>query len=90
MRVSWAAAVHAFILVSRYTVLTRTTYKSHLQYAGELLGEVALSEVTFEHLGSLREAVLEGRRDAKHQVLTVARVFPGRAARKLTHPTLGN
>jgi hypothetical protein len=75
MRVSWAAAADAFILVSRYTVLTRTTYRSHLQYAGELLGDVALSEVTSERLGSLREAVLERRRGAKHQVLTVARVF---------------
>jgi hypothetical protein len=75
MRVSWAAAVEAFILVSRYTVLTRTTYRSHLQHAGEVLGDVALSELTFERLGSLREAVLEGRRRAKYQVLTVARVF---------------
>jgi hypothetical protein len=75
MRVSWAAAADAFILVSRYTVLTRTTYRSHLHHAGELLGDVALSEVTLERLGSLREAVLAGRRGAKRQVLTAARVF---------------
>jgi hypothetical protein len=75
MRVSWAAAVEAFILVSRYTVLTRTTYRSHLLHAGEVLGDVALSELTVERLGSLRKAVLEGRRGAKYQVLTVARVF---------------
>jgi hypothetical protein len=85
MRVSWAAAVDAFILVSRYTVLTRTTYKGHLRYAGELLGDVSLGELTFERLGSLREGVLEGRHGAKHQVLMVARVFLGWAAEHGLH-----
>jgi hypothetical protein len=75
VRLSWGAAADAFLVVSTYTVLTRTTYKPHLRYAGELLGDVPLAELTVERLDALRAAVLAGRRGAKHQVLTAARTF---------------
>ena len=75
IRVSWTSGVDAFVLVSSYTVLTRTTYRSHLRYAGELLGNVLLAEITRKRLTTLRAAVLGGQRGAKHQALTAARVF---------------
>jgi hypothetical protein len=86
VRLSWGAAADAFVLVSMYTVLTRTTYKRHLRYAGELLGDVPLAELTVERLDSLRAAVLAGRRGAKHQVLTAARTFLRWAAELGLHP----
>jgi hypothetical protein len=62
VRLSWGAAADAFLLVSRYTVLTRTAYKRHLRYAGELLGDVPLAELTVERLDAQRAAVLAGHR----------------------------
>lgn len=69
-----------------YTVLTRTTYRRHLHYAGELLGDVPLAELTVERLDALRAAVLAGPRGAKHQVLTAARTFLRWAAEHGLHP----
>ena len=75
MRLSWDAAVDAFVVVSMYTLLTRTTYKRHLRYAGQLLSDVPMAELTVEHLSTLRAAVLASQRGGKQQVLTVARIF---------------
>jgi hypothetical protein len=86
VRLSWGAAADAFLLVSTYTVLTRTTYKRNLRYASELLGDVPLAELTVEHLDALRAAVLAGRPGAKHQVLTAARTFLRWAAEHGLHP----
>jgi hypothetical protein len=83
---SWGAAADAFLLVSRYTVLTRTTYKRHLRYAGELLGDVPLAALTVERLDALRAAVLAGHRGARHQVLTAARTFLRWTAEHGLHP----
>jgi hypothetical protein len=71
---SWDAAVDAFILVSRYTVLTRTTYRRLLRQAGELLCDVSMGELTAEHLSALRAAVLASQRRARQQMLTAAQI----------------
>jgi hypothetical protein len=86
VRLSWNAAADAFLLVSTYTVLTRTTYKRNLRYASELLGDVPLAELTVERLDALRDAVLADCRGAKHQVLTAARTFLRWAAEQGLHP----
>ena len=86
VRLSWDAAVDAFILVSMYTVLTRTTYKRLLRQAGELLGDVPMGELTVERLSGLRAAVLASQRGARQQMLTVARVFLRWAAEHGLHP----
>ena len=86
MRLSWGAAVDAFAVVSMYTVLTRTTYKRHLRYAGELLGDVPMGELTAERLSALRAAVLASQRGARQQVLTAARIFLRWAAEHGLHP----
>jgi len=86
VRLSWDAAVDAFILVSMYTVLTRTTYKRLLRQAGELLGDVPMGELTVEHLSALRAAVLASQRGKRQQMLTVARIFLRWAAEHGLHP----
>jgi hypothetical protein len=74
-RVAWAEATAAFLLVTDYTLQTRTTYKGHLKQAGRQLGKVPLGRLTAEQLASYRAAVLEGRRGAKVQALGATRVF---------------
>jgi hypothetical protein len=86
VHLSWDTAADAFLLVSTYTLLTRTTYKRHLRYVGQLLGDVPLAELTVERLDTLRAAVLAGHRGARHQILTAARTFLRWAAEHGLHP----